>query len=152
MDAASSPLTRARFGQGKSNRFGSTSGTASIRLDTTAAQPTRDGTENAMPAKLVVLAGPDEGKVFAISADSAVTIGRGEAAHVRLADPAISRAHCILEYFGGTAILKDNSSKTGTRINGKAIIEHPLQPDEVINVGTTKICFQLLSQPATAKP
>jgi DNA segregation ATPase FtsK/SpoIIIE, S-DNA-T family len=104
-----------------------------------------------MPAKLVVLAGPDEGKVFSIRADSAVTIGRGAAAHVRLADPAISRTHCILEYFGGIGILKDNCSMTGTRVNGKAIIAHPLQPDEVINLGATKMRFQLLSQPAAAR-
>jgi pSer/pThr/pTyr-binding forkhead associated (FHA) protein len=101
-----------------------------------------------MPAKLVVIAGPDDGKTFAIAANSAVTIGRGEAAQVRLADPTVSRAHCIIEYYGGIAILKDNSSRTGTRVNGKAITECPLQPDEVICVGASKVRFQLQSQPA----
>ena len=65
-----------------------------------------------------------------------------------IADPTVSRAHCVVEYYGGIAILKDNASRTGTRIDGKAITEYPLQPDEVISVGASKMRFQLQYQPA----
>ncbi len=99
-----------------------------------------------MPAKLTVIAGPSEGKVFTLSDDTKSIIGRGEAAQIVVLDPTVSRAHCLIEYFGARAVLKDNGSKTGTRVNGKAVTEHELRLDDVINVGTTKIRFQPLVQ------
>ena len=98
-----------------------------------------------MSAKLVITAGPDEGKSFMIEDDTEATIGRGEAATIRLNDPTISRAHCIIAYSDGKAVLKDNASKTGTRINGKPVAQHILEMDEVISVGTTRIRFELLA-------
>ena len=103
-----------------------------------------------MPAKLIVIAGPDEGLVYPLEADEKVTIGRGEAASLRLADLTISRAHCIVEYESGIAIVKDNASKSGTRVNTKGIEEHLLRADDIISVGTTKIRFQaIVKQPPT---
>ncbi len=96
-----------------------------------------------MSAKLVINAGPDEGKVFPLAEDSAFTIGRAETANIRLTDPAVSRAHCTIEYRGGKALLADCGSRTGTRVNGKPITKHELRADEVINVGTTKLAFKV---------
>lgn len=105
-----------------------------------------------MGAKLLVLSGPDEKKTFPLTDDATITIGRGDTATIKLSDPTISRNHCTIEYYGGTAILKDNSSKTGTRVNTKSITEHVLQFDEVITLGTTKLRFQVvaLAAPKTA--
>jgi pSer/pThr/pTyr-binding forkhead associated (FHA) protein len=74
-----------------------------------------------MAASLVVIAGPDEGKVFTLADNAKLTVGRGDAAQIRLADDTVSRAHCIIEYSGGKAILKDNASTTGVRVNGQKI-------------------------------
>src|SRR5438270_11874828 len=95
-----------------------------------------------MSAKLVVSAGPDEGKVFSLAENATVTIGRGDTAEVRLADPTISRAHCLLEFFGGKALLKDNASKAGTKVNGNRISAHELRPEEIINIGGTRLRLQ----------
>ena len=103
-----------------------------------------------MPAKLTLIGGPQEGKVFPLAEDAQVTIGRSDAAQIVIADPTISRAHCVIEYFGDRAILKDNGSKTGTRVNGKPIQQHELRADEIINIGTTKIRFQLSAPPPRA--
>src|ERR1700722_7843619 len=94
-----------------------------------------------MPAELVVTAGADDGKVF-ILAEGSVTIGRGDVAGIRVADPAVSRAHCTIHYTAGKAILSDAGSRTGTRVNGKAILQHELKPRDVINIGTTKLRYQ----------
>lgn len=98
-----------------------------------------------MPAKLLVIGGPAEGKVVTLEDDAEYTIGRSDTAQVMVVDPTVSRAHAVIEYFDGRAMLRDNGSKTGTRVNGKAITDrHELRADEVINVGTTKIRYQPL--------
>jgi pSer/pThr/pTyr-binding forkhead associated (FHA) protein len=97
-----------------------------------------------MSAKLVVSAGPEEGKVFQLADDTTVIIGRADNAQVRLTDQYISRGHCTIELRGGVAVIADSGSRTGTRVNGKPITRHELRTDEVINVGQTKLVFQFV--------
>src|SRR5205807_1687265 len=106
--------------------------------------------EALMSAKLVVSAGPDEGKVFPLPEGATFTIGRGDTASIRLADPTISRAHCVIDFFGGRVLLKDNASKSGTRVNGTNVSQHELRADEVINIGSTRLRFQRLAPPRPA--
>ena len=47
-----------------------------------------------MPAKLMVISGPDRGCGFDMLDDQKLTIGRGEATHTKLKDPTVSRTHC----------------------------------------------------------
>ncbi len=96
-----------------------------------------------MSAKLVIRAGPEEGKVFELVDGATITIGRADTATIRLTDQHVSRSHCTIEVHGDTAVLID-SSRTGTRVNGKPITRHELRPDEEINVGTTKLVYQLV--------
>jgi serine/threonine protein kinase len=101
-----------------------------------------------MSAKLVVVAGPNKGKEYELGEQAKVTLGRGDTAQVKLADPTVSRAHCVLDWISGKALLKDNGSKTGTRVNGKAIsAEHLLQPGEIISIGTSQLKF-MVERPA----
>ena len=74
-----------------------------------------------MPIELHVTAGPNEGQIFPLEEGAPVSIGRGEGAKVRITDPAVSRAHCVIEFSAGKALLKDAGSRTGTRVNGKQI-------------------------------
>src|SRR5438046_1383321 len=82
--------------------------------------------ERPMSAKLVVVAGPDQGQVFNLADDGQTVIGRGETATFRVSDPTVSRAHCLIESAKGKAVLKDSGSRSGTRMSGKAITEHVL--------------------------
>ena len=95
-----------------------------------------------MAAKLVVIAGADQGQIVPLKDDAKVTIGRGDQANFKLGDTTVSRIHCLVEMVGKDAIVKDCASKSGTHINGRAITEHKLQPDEVIKIGSTQIRFE----------
>ncbi len=96
-----------------------------------------------MSAKLVVIAGPNKGQDFPLQENLKVTIGRGDTCGIRLADPTVSRVHCILELAGGRAVVKDNASRSGTRVNGKAVTEYTMQPNDVINVGTSQLRYDV---------
>ena len=100
-----------------------------------------------MAAKLVVLAGPEEGRIIEVPEEASTTLGRGDAAAIRIADGTVSRVHCSIEIYGGTAMLKDAGSKTGTRVDGKAVKDHELRTDNIISIGTTKMRF-VMSAPA----
>src|SRR4051794_39756731 len=104
-----------------------------------------------MSAKLQVIAGPNQGQAFNLVDRSSTAIGRGDTATFRLADPTVSRAHCSVEWADGKAILRDSGSKTGTKVNGKAITgDHKLQPGEVISIGTTQMRFEREAPPPPA--
>jgi serine/threonine protein kinase len=100
-----------------------------------------------MPGKLIVIEGPDEGQIFPIADESTVMIGRGADAQIRLADSHVSRAHCSIQISNGHAILKDNNSKGGTRVDHKTITEHNLEADSVIHIGHTRLSFQTTAPP-----
>jgi serine/threonine protein kinase len=103
-----------------------------------------------MAAKLVITAGPNEGKFFEIKEGEKLSIGRADTANISLADATISRNHCTIECSGTKVILKDNASKSGTRVNGKTITEHEMRDDEVISLGTTKLRFSFVVQVKSA--
>ncbi len=101
-----------------------------------------------MSARLVVSAGPDEGKEFPLPERATLTIGRGDTAQLRLTDPTTSRAHCLIECMGGRTVVRDNGSKAGTKVNGKHLGtgEHELRADDIINIGSTRLRFQYVAQ------
>jgi serine/threonine protein kinase len=101
-----------------------------------------------MPARLLIIAGPNQGQTLPLAAEGKFILGRGDTAALRLADPTVSRAHCLIECAAGKALLKDQGSRSGTRVNGKPIAEHMLQTDDVINIGTTQLRFMAELPPA----
>jgi serine/threonine protein kinase len=94
-----------------------------------------------MPAKLVIVGGPNEGATFNVEDDTKVTIGRGDSVNIKLEDATVSRVHCVVEYFGGVGVVKDCASKTGTKINGVAVTQQELKPLAVIGVGKSELRF-----------
>lgn len=91
-----------------------------------------------MPTKLVVLAGPDEGRVFPLGTE-ALLLGRSRATESHLIDPHVSRVHCQVVYEGGQHVLVDFDSAGGTFVNGKRISRHSLQPGDIIRIGNTRL-------------
>ncbi len=69
-----------------------------------------------------------------------LTIGR-KGCDILLDDPEVSRAHCAIECYNGTAILKDLGSSNGTMLNQKIIKENFLKDLDEIQAGNTIFRF-----------
>lgn len=105
-----------------------------------------------MPSQLVVLAGPDEGRVFLLGPDP-VMLGRSRAAESHLIDPHVSRVHCRVLPEGTGFVVVDFESAAGTYVNGKRVSKHPLQPGDIIRIGNTRLQFvEEAPQDAAAPP
>ena len=93
-----------------------------------------------MSKKLVVLAGPDEGRIFPLGAE-VVLLGRSRATDTHLLDPHVSRVHCQVMAENGKHVLVDFESAGGTFVNGKQISRHELQNGDLIRIGSTHMQF-----------
>jgi serine/threonine-protein kinase len=93
-----------------------------------------------MASKLIVLAGPDEGRVFQLGAEPFL-LGRSRASGGHLTDPHVSRVHCQVALEGGQYILTDNESASGTFVNGKEVEKHTLQSGDLVRIGNTHLQF-----------
>jgi serine/threonine protein kinase len=95
--------------------------------------------------QLIVISGPDAGRVFSLEDGQTIVIGRGQASNTQINDPRMSRIHCQVQADGGKTWLLDNGSSSGTLVGGEKITRHELKPGEVFQVGDTQIRFQLES-------
>jgi serine/threonine protein kinase len=93
-----------------------------------------------MANKLVVLAGPDEGRVFKLGTE-VLLLGRSRATDSALIDPHISRVHCQVMPENGKHVVVDFESAGGTFVNGKQITRHVLQAGDLVRIGTTHMQF-----------
>ena len=103
-------------------------------------------------ARLVVLAGPDKGKVFDIPLRGG-GIGREVGNLIQLSDPAVSRTHCSLQLRDGALILVHGRGRNATSVNGSTLAPgraHRLLTDDEIEVGQTVMLFQSLLDDAPA--
>lgn len=96
---------------------------------------------------LVVLSGRDQGKQFPLTASQHI-LGRELSADIPIADPKISRRHCLLSINGRHVHLEDLNSTNGTYVNDRRISRHPLQLLDRIRIGDTylKIDYKLPSE------
>jgi serine/threonine protein kinase len=102
-----------------------------------------------MLGQLLVIAGPDEGRCFELQDGQTLIIGRGEKTDTRLKDPQVSRTHCHVEVKKGKPVLVDAGSRSGTVVNGKKVERHTLKPNDVIQLGTTQLQFQVAATDAS---
>jgi two-component system, NtrC family, response regulator HydG len=93
-----------------------------------------------MIPKLISISGPEEGKVFPIN-DADVTIGRGPANSVSIADPLLSRQHCRISREGPTFNLQDLGSFNGTFVNGAPIKQQAIAHGDLIKTGASILLF-----------
>src|SRR5262245_24576955 len=93
-----------------------------------------------MAKQLVVLAGPDEGRVFHLGAD-ALFLGRSRATESHLLDPHVSRIHCQVLQEGDQWMVADYDSAAGTFVNGKRVTKQALVPGDIIRIGNTRLQF-----------
>lgn len=92
-----------------------------------------------------VLNGPGSmaGRRYPIEGE--LLVGRQEACHLMLPDDLVSIRHCRI-YRGATGPrfwIEDLESDNGTRVNGAEIARAVLREDDLIEVGSTMLCFRL---------
>lgn len=71
-----------------------------------------------------------------------VSIGRNSDNDICLDDPTISGLHAKIISFFRPTYVQDQRSTNGTFVNGKRVVEHTLNPGDVIAIGTHKIIFE----------
>jgi hypothetical protein len=107
--------------------------------------PSAQPPDPAAAAKLVVIAGPDQGRVFDLRSGLEVRIGRAVDNDVVLTDIAVSRKHLALGWDGAAWVVHDNGSGNGTLINdrledGRCQLHHA----DRIEIGNTVLRFDHL--------
>ncbi len=92
-----------------------------------------------MAKRLVVVAGPDEGKFFPLAGDT-LLLGRSRASDTRLIDPHVSRVHCEIQRADDGLVLRDFETPGGTFLNGQRITQpQPLQVGDLVRIGLTHL-------------
>lgn len=90
-------------------------------------------------AYLIVIAGPQVGKMFKIE-ERETTLGRSSRADLYVNDVGISRAHARLIAYGDDVFVEDLQSANGTYINGELLERRvQLQDGDKITLGSTTI-------------
>ncbi len=120
-----------------------------------------------MLAKLLVVSGPDAGKVFEINAKVQTVFGRSREADVKLSDPRISPFHCRVEVRHSELFVVDLDSVAGIFVNNTLVREDTLTMGDTLTLGGTTLLVQdpddiarpgkaaeakPAAQPAAAKP
>lgn len=69
-------------------------------------------------------------------------VGRGMSCHLTLDDPGSSRVHASFSLHSEGWVLKDNSSKNGTFVNGESISNKLLKTGDRIQIGQTLLVYE----------
>ena len=94
-----------------------------------------------MLGQLVVVAGPDKGKVFSVQNGQTLTLGRGQASDSRIEDPHMSRVHCQVQAVEEKVWLIDNNSTGGTLFKNEKIQKVELPHNGIFQIGDTQVQF-----------
>jgi len=93
--------------------------------------------------RLIATQGAHTGTIYAISSDT-ITLGRDQSNAVALtSDNTASRRHARITNSGGQFTVYDEGSSNGTFVNGVKVTDCVLHPGDVIQVGSTKLRFDI---------
>jgi pSer/pThr/pTyr-binding forkhead associated (FHA) protein len=105
--------------------------------------PKDEGREETI-RQLLVLAGPDKGKVFPLPETGTVRIGRAATAEIRLLDVRVSRAHCELQVTADQVILTAPEGQRSAYVNEvRVTADKLLSPGDILRVGETELRFDV---------
>jgi adenylate cyclase len=96
-------------------------------------------------SRFVAVEGPLRGKSFEVT--ELASIGRGEACAVRLEGKHVSRIHARLERRGDSMVIRDNDSRNGIYVNGRAVQEATLAPGDEVEIGEHVLVFDPPGEP-----
>jgi hypothetical protein len=91
--------------------------------------------------RLAVVSGAGEGKVFSIKTGK-TRIGSLEDNDVTLPATTVSRYHAEIDARGRKVRITDLGSRNGTRVNGHAVTESPLEPGDRIGIADVELVFE----------
>jgi FHA domain-containing protein/GAF domain-containing protein len=95
-----------------------------------------------MPRLLIEKAGTSS-QVFELSGDRPISIGRAKSSNVVLDDESVSRLHAVVRSTPeGRWEIVDRASANGLKINGKAVREANLHPNDEITIGAYQLRFE----------
>ncbi|MGF1342170.1 FHA domain-containing protein [Streptomyces flavovirens] len=100
-----------------------------------------EGADDAVPAQLHVVAGPDAGGVHLLHGGR-IRIGRSAEADVPLDDPDVSRLHCAVTVSeDGRVSVADLGSTNGTTLDGAPVHDRPLRlaPGALLRLGESTL-------------
>ncbi|MBI4511605.1 MAG: SpoIIE family protein phosphatase [Deltaproteobacteria bacterium] len=82
-----------------------------------------------------------QGKRFSL--ETPCLIGRGPLNHIVIDDPRISRQHAKISPEEGGHVLYDLNSANGTYVNGELVKRRRLVPNDIVQFGPFRFCFEL---------
>ncbi|MCI0390007.1 MAG: sigma 54-interacting transcriptional regulator [Acidobacteria bacterium] len=97
--------------------------------------------------RLVVIAGPLQGKVFTLTEPECL-IGREPSNQICLIDLSVSRRHCRIQRDADKFIIRDLESLNCTFVNGVPIRERPLAHGDLLKIGGSVFIFLLCEDEA----
>ena len=103
--------------------------------------------EGQLGPRLVALSGPLAETVVAVD-QTQITIGRGAGNAVCIADPVLSRQHCVISRDQDQFLIRDLGSRHGTVVNGVPINQQLLQHGDQISLGGSVFAFLIEEQDA----
>ncbi|HAC92422.1 MAG TPA: sigma-54-dependent Fis family transcriptional regulator [Planctomycetaceae bacterium] len=105
-----------------------------------------------MKAQATVIRGTASEKRYELDASQPLRIGRGSGCQILLSDPLSSRTHAIISYEDGTWMVADAESRNGTLVNSHRITDVKLNHGDRIQVGSTELLFELVSDDGDTEP
>ena len=92
---------------------------------------------------LKITTGKEKGRTLELTADIPLTIGRSESSGFCIPDKKVSRRHAEIVSDGENVFITDLSSRTGTRVNGRAIAQRtPLCIGDTSQIGETDLVLE----------
>ncbi len=100
--------------------------------------------------RLRIVKGPAEeiGRELRLTGGPQWIVGRSPKAHVQIDHSKFSRQHFVIQRIGTQYRVQDMGSANGTRINGVAVTDAPIQPFDTIQIGPFELQFVLVDSDA----
>ncbi|MGQ9454661.1 MAG: FHA domain-containing protein [Armatimonadota bacterium] len=106
-------------------------------------QPLQPGAPDSVKAKLIAIAGPYDGQVFALKPD-VTEIGRESTKDIALsADNTVSRKHARIVREGNSYVIYDEGSSNGTYVNNIRVTRQELAKSDTVQIGRTKFRIEI---------
>lgn len=92
---------------------------------------------------LKITTGKEKGRTLELTENAPLSIGRSESSGFCIPDKKVSRRHAEIVSDGENIFITDLSSRTGTRVNGRAIAQRtPLCIGDTIQIGETDLVLE----------